>query len=78
MTSFDRRTYRILVVDDDQAFLVAHETFVKALGYEVETASDGFEALEKLALDIDLVLLDAKMPGMDGFEVAQRVRGMDE
>ena len=67
----DRPKHRILVVDDDPSFLVLHASFVKALGYDVETASDGIEALEKLPLDIDFVLLDAKMPAMDGFEVAR-------
>jgi putative two-component system response regulator len=44
------------------------------LGYDVETAADGVEALTKLPLGIDLVLLDLYMPNMDGFEVAQRIR----
>ena len=70
----DRPKYRILVVDDDREFLESHASFVEALGYGVETASDGIEALEKLPLDIDFVLLDAKMPVMDGFEVAERIR----
>ena len=45
-----------------------------AMGYEVETANDGIEALAKLPLGTDLVLLDARMPGLDGFEVARRIR----
>jgi putative two-component system response regulator len=68
------RTPRLLVVDDDERVRSTHARMVRAFGFEVETASDGIEALAKLAMDIDLVLLDAEMPGMDGFEVARRIR----
>jgi putative two-component system response regulator len=47
---------------------------VQSLGYGVEIARDGLEALAKLLLDVDLVLLDVMMPGIDGFEVARRIR----
>jgi len=65
---------RVLVVDDDPSVRAAHSRFVERLGYEVETAADGVEALTKLALGIDLVLLDLYMPNMDGFEVATIIR----
>ena len=67
-------TKRVLVVDDDESVRSVHGRYVKHLGYDVEYAADGFEALTKLALDIDLVLLDIHMPNMDGFEVATRIR----
>ena len=66
--------HRILIVDDEEGNRVLLADVAKDLGYEVETAADGFEALAKLKFDIDLVLLDAAMPGMDGFEVARRIR----
>jgi putative two-component system response regulator len=65
---------RVLVVDDDEMVRRAHSRYVEQLGYEVETASDGVEALTKLVLGVDLVLLDLHMPNMDGFEVAARIR----
>ena len=44
------------------------------MGHEVELAEDGFQALSMIKLGFDLVLLDITMPGMDGFEVARRIR----
>ncbi|MGE0157979.1 MAG: HD domain-containing phosphohydrolase [Gemmatimonadales bacterium] len=67
-------TQRVLIVDDDDAVRRAHARYVELLGYKAETASDGIEALTKLALGIDLVLLDLYMPNMDGFEVAAAIR----
>ena len=67
-------TRRVLVVDDDPGVRSVHARYVKQLGYDVEQAADGFEALMKLALDIDLVLLDIHMPNMDGLQVAARIR----
>lgn len=65
---------RILVVDDEAPNLDLLKEMLKSLGYETESAGDGFEALAKLRLDIDLVLTDAMMPGMDGYQVVQRIR----
>lgn len=65
---------RVLVVDDDETVRRAHGRYVEQLGYIAEPAADGLEALTKLALGVDLVLLDLYMPIMDGFEVAARIR----
>lgn len=65
---------RILIVDDDDNIRDVLKTMLESLDHEVEEACDGFEALAKLNLDIDLVLLDVEMPGMDGYEIAKRIR----
>lgn len=65
---------RILVVDDEAINRELLEAMLAGFGYESETAVDGFEALAKLNLDIDLVLCDLMMPGMDGFEVVKKIR----
>lgn len=65
---------RILVVDDEEMNRDLIEALLEDFGHEAELAEGGEEALAKLNLDFDLVLLDVMMPGMDGFEVARHIR----
>lgn len=65
---------RILIVDDEPINRELLQEMLRALGHETEGAGDGIEALNKLALGFDLVLLDGMMPRLDGFEVARRIR----
>jgi CheY-like chemotaxis protein len=66
---------KVLVVDDDPVVGRSFDRVRSARGYAVITASDGAEALDKLAReDYDVVYADIKMPGMDGLEVAARVK----
>lgn len=66
---------KILVVDDSKTILEMISGLLKKLGYEVEVASDGLEALEKVKSIIpDLVILDVNMPKMDGFRVCRLLK----
>ena len=66
---------RILIVDDEPNIVLAIEFLTKQAGYQVETAYNGMEALEKATeFKPHLILLDVMMPKMDGFEVARTLR----
>ncbi|MEV4262918.1 response regulator [Kribbella sp. NPDC049584] len=66
---------RVLVVDDQPPNVRLLEAILSPRGYDVLTASSGEQALELIgAEDIDLVLLDILMPGIDGYEVCRRIR----
>jgi len=66
---------RILLVDDEPFNLDYLEQELEDLNYEILTASNGQEALEKIQNDLpDLVLLDIMMPIMDGFAVLEKVK----
>jgi putative two-component system response regulator len=65
----------ILVVDDQPQNIELLEAHLVPRGYKIVKAANGEEALGKLSANqIDLILLDVMMPGMDGFEVTRRVR----
>ncbi len=67
---------RVLVVDDEEGIRLLYKEELEEEGYEVELAASGEEALERLEKedDIDLVLLDIKMQGMDGVEVLRKIK----
>ena len=66
----------LLIIDDEQDMLqLLKRSLEPEMGCKVKTASSGEEALKALDTEpLDLVLLDMKMPGMDGLEVLQRIR----
>ena len=66
---------RILVVDDAPDNVLLVQTILEDEGYEISSAENGFSALTQIEQSApDLVLLDVMMPGMDGYEVTQRIR----
>ena len=66
---------KILAVDDEKHIVRLVQVNLERAGYEVVTANDGKEALEKVSEENpDLVVLDVMMPYMDGFEVLQNLR----
>ena len=66
---------RILVVDDEEALRTVLRSELISAGYEVSTASDGDEAISTIQnKKFDLVLLDIKMPKVDGFEVLKFIK----
>ncbi len=73
------RSATILVVDDTRVGRMAVEGVLKAEGHRVIDAESGPEALEVLEqMRPDLIVLDVRMPGMDGFEVCERIRQKPE
>ncbi len=65
----------ILLIDDDPAFRLVTTAFLREAGFNVTEVADGHEALEAIAKNPpELVLLDALMEGMDGFEICSRIQ----
>jgi CheY-like chemotaxis protein len=62
-------------VDDDPDMRTMYGGRLVADGFEVRLAADGPEALDAASRPLDLVLLDVRMPGMDGLEVLRRLKG---
>jgi CheY-like chemotaxis protein len=66
---------KILLVDDSSTALLLARMVLQGMAYDVVTARDGLEGLEKaIQLKPDLILLDVMMPRMDGIEACKRLR----
>ena len=65
---------KILIVDDVRDIVHLLESYFRRAGYQTMTALSGAEALEKASAKPDIILLDVKLPDMDGFEVCRRIR----
>jgi len=69
----------ILIVDDSEMVRNFHAYILKSAGFEVVSAVDGADGLEKLYMnDIALVLTDINMPNMDGYTLIEKIRADDE
>ena len=73
--------YKLLWVDDEIELLKAHILFLEKKGYEVETVTNGYDALDEIenskssnGKSYDLILLDENMPGLSGLETLNRVK----
>jgi DNA-binding response OmpR family regulator len=70
---------RVLMVDDEVQAVELLREFLLGKGYEVSTAGDGAEALRKVKEERPhLILLDVRMPKMDGLEVLRQLRQIDQ
>ena len=72
-------SWKVLIADDEPNIVVSLEFMMKREGYEVHVARDGRQALEAIRRERPrLVLLDAMMPAMSGFEVCEAVRADEQ
>ena len=69
---------RILIVDDEPNIVTLISRYAQREGYDIVTASDGREAIEKCRSDgFDLIVMDVMMPDTDGFETLEKIRSED-
>ena len=66
---------RILIVEDETAIADLEKDYLELSGFEVQIENEGDTGLERsLAEEIDLIILDLMLPGMDGFEICRKIR----
>ena len=66
---------KIMLVDDEERFLTTTQKLLARKGVDVITATSGSEALNKLIMEnVHVVILDVKMPGMDGIATLRAIR----
>ncbi|TSC70384.1 MAG: DNA-binding response regulator [Parcubacteria group bacterium Gr01-1014_46] len=72
----ESKNLKILLIDDDRFLLDMYVLKFKKSGLEIDTASNGTSALEKIRSDAkyDILLMDIIMPGMDGLELLKKIR----
>ena len=65
---------KILIADDEPGIIQLLKDYFEMQDYQVIEAANGIEALGKLSLSPDLIILDVNMPLLDGFQVCERIR----
>ncbi|AQX53158.1 two-component system response regulator [Priestia flexa] len=72
-------TEKILIVDDQYGIRILLTEVLQKEGYQTFQAANGFQAIDiAKKQQLDLVLLDMKIPGMDGIEILKRLKGYDK
>ncbi|MBI1326186.1 MAG: response regulator [Alphaproteobacteria bacterium] len=75
----EKRTRRILLVEDYQPNIIVGGTLLEEFGFEYDVAENGQEAVQKfMENDYDVVLMDIQMPGMNGYQAAQAIRKYEQ
>ncbi len=70
-----RRTRRVLLVDDEPGVRLIMGSIIQSAGHELDTARDGFEALEKVrSFKPDVIVMDMRMPDLDGHELCKKLQ----
>ena len=77
-TPADPSNVNVLVVDDEEDVVEVVSHFLEQEGYSVDKAYDGEEALDKATPETDIIVLDIMLPGLDGYEVCERLRSRVE
>jgi DNA-binding response OmpR family regulator len=73
-----RRTKRILLVDDEPDICIVYQIVLQDAGYECKSYTDSVKALQEFRVNYyDLILLDIKMPVLNGFELCKKIREVD-
>jgi len=71
----NKKSMSVLIVDDEEMMRDLLQRILSKGGFEIHSASSGDEALKELATNqIDLIISDIKMPGMDGFELLKKIK----
>lgn len=77
-TSLQSKKYRVMIVDDEQDITTVFKMGLENNGFIVTTFNDPLKALSKFRPGLyDLLILDIRMPGMNGFQLYQKIRETD-